>query len=112
MLESGITAKMLKILRAEGAWALKTHGELMQIRGIPDILACVNGRFVAIEGKRDKKKSATDLQKLTLREIRAAGGIGVVAHDAMGVRLMLNQDLLVCPRCLEPLKDGGCDACL
>jgi Holliday junction resolvase len=42
-----------------------------------DILACVNGRFVAIEAKRKDGGKATALQKRTIAEVRAAGGIGL-----------------------------------
>jgi RecB family endonuclease NucS len=35
-----------------GAYYLKVHGSMYQPAGTPDILACINGRFVAIEVKR------------------------------------------------------------
>lgn len=47
-------------------------------RGTPDILACINGRFVAIELKRDKKAKVDMLQKYKLLKIAEAGGLGIV----------------------------------
>lgn len=112
MLESGIAKKMVEILRARGAWALKTHGGPTQTRGIPDILVCYQGKFIGIEVKRTKREHASDLQKWQLREIRRADGIGVVAHDPDGITFMLNSDLKRCPRCCDLLQDGGCEECL
>lgn len=46
------------------------------IRGIPDFLGLINGRFIAIElkvGKNKVKKSG--LQQYVLNQIKAAGGV-------------------------------------
>jgi Holliday junction resolvase len=45
--------------------------------GVPDIVACVNGRFVGIECKAGKNKT-TALQKRELDRIRASGGSACV----------------------------------
>lgn len=47
--------------------------------GIPDIIACINGTFVALELKRSEKEKATPLQLYTLDEINNAGGYQAVA---------------------------------
>lgn len=45
------------------------------MRGIPDYLVCVNGRFVALELKRShKEKMRGTLQENTLDRIHRAGG--------------------------------------
>ena len=47
--------------------------------GVPDIIACVRGTFVAIEVKSDKNKNPpTALQEMNLYEISEAGGISLV----------------------------------
>lgn len=47
--------------------------------GVPDIVACVRGSFVAIEVKADKKKNPpTELQNKNLEEIGTAGGHALV----------------------------------
>jgi hypothetical protein len=47
--------------------------------GVPDIIACIGGRFVAIEVKADRcKNPPTALQEKNLAEIRTAGGVALV----------------------------------
>ena len=48
--------------------------------GIPDIVACVNGRFLAIECKAGRGKT-TALQDRELQRIRDAGGTAMVIYD-------------------------------
>jgi hypothetical protein len=43
------------------------------LRGIPDIVGCVKGHFVALELKVGKNR-ADKLQKWTMNEIKEAGG--------------------------------------
>lgn len=47
------------------------------IVGVPDLIACVHGKFVAIELKRPDKQSTTHakLQLYILDKIKRAGGI-------------------------------------
>lgn len=49
-------------------------------RGTPDILACVNGRFVAIELKKDAKAKVDRLQEHKLNLIAQSGGMSFVAY--------------------------------
>lgn len=44
------------------------------IRGTPDVLCCVNGKFVALELKKDLKETPDPLQKYKLNKISKAGG--------------------------------------
>lgn len=46
--------------------------------GIPDIIACINGTFVAMELKRSEKEKATPLQLYTLEQIHNAFGYSKV----------------------------------
>jgi hypothetical protein len=47
--------------------------------GIPDILACVNGRFIGIEVKaEDGHPSALQIRNITL--IRESGGLGYILY--------------------------------
>lgn len=65
--------KVLRDLRAAGAWAEKI--QQVGIRGTPDILACLNGRFIALELKKDKEARIDKLQVVKLRKISKLGGI-------------------------------------
>lgn len=46
--------------------------------GTPDFLGCVNGVFVAIELKADKKGKVSQLQRYNLDRIIAARGVALV----------------------------------
>lgn len=48
--------------------------------GVPDIIACVNGFFLAIECKAGKNKP-TDLQTHNIERIIAAGGCAIVVYE-------------------------------
>ena len=54
-------------------FAWKTHGDTFSAAGIPDIIACVDGQFVAFEVKR-KGGKLTKLQEITIQRINAAKG--------------------------------------
>lgn len=56
----------------ERVWYLKTQE--MTRRGTPDILACVNGKFFALELKVDSR--IDPLQEWNLQKIRKANGSG------------------------------------
>lgn len=58
------------------SWWFKT--QLVALIGIPDIIGCLNGRFVALELKKDEKSLPSKMQLHVLNRIQAAGGIGVV----------------------------------
>lgn len=45
-------------------------------RGIPDFIACINGRFYAFEAKRSGEKP-TPLQAYTLKNISSAKGVSL-----------------------------------
>jgi len=62
--------------------------------GIPDILCCYKGRFIAIECKSGNKKP-TRLQDAHLREITQQGGTGLVVNeDNVGMlRQMIEADI-------------------
>jgi hypothetical protein len=50
------------------------------LRGIPDFIVCLNGRFIAIELKKSDKDHPDPLQEWTLDAISNAGGITFVAN--------------------------------
>ena len=48
--------------------------------GVPDIIACFNGRFIAIETKAGKGTTTT-LQERELDLIRKSGGVAMVINE-------------------------------
>ena len=65
--------KIKAYLKSIGAYFIKTHGDRFSKVGTPDIIACVNGHFVAVEVKAENSKPS-ELQLYHLDEIRKAGG--------------------------------------
>lgn len=75
--ESRIVRGILDALRERGAYATKV--ERAGHAGTPDILACVDGRFVALEVKVPGRLSRTTaLQRWHLEKIKKAGGRAAV----------------------------------
>lgn len=84
MLESALTKKIRKKLRAEygqDLWHFKSHGAAHQIAGLPDLMGCYRGYFIAMEVKKPGAGDATQLQAFTLQQIRTAGGYATVIHS-------------------------------
>ena len=80
MTEKQLEIKTIKQLRLWGAWVVKIHGHAVGRVGIPDLLACYNGRFVAIEVKTPKG-IVSDVQSLIITKIKRAGGLTFVIRD-------------------------------
>lgn len=60
-------------------WYTKIWGGGFQKSGIPDLIACINGRFVSIELKASNGRPS-ELQKLNTGRINEACGIGVFLY--------------------------------
>ena len=93
MLEKDIIAKIMKYLKTVPCcFAWKEHGGMYGTAGIPDIITCVDGRFIAFEVKTETGKT-TALQDATIRKILAAGGQAYVVRSLDEVRAILNGSL-------------------
>jgi len=79
--ESKVKAAVVKILKAHGAYYFfpATHGYGRS--GVPDIVCCINGKFVAIECKAGKNEP-TELQKREITLIQTAKGIAAVVRES------------------------------
>ena len=73
--ETALSTACQKRIREEyGGEVLKVFGSAMQKKGTPDLLACIRGRFVAVELKQPGNKP-TSLQYSRMRKWEAAGGL-------------------------------------
>lgn len=82
--ESKVKKKVVEILKQHKAYYFYPVTGGYGSSGVPDIVACLNGRFVGIEVKADlSKRGPTELQKKNLRLIDEAGGVALVidAHN-------------------------------
>jgi Holliday junction resolvase len=89
VLEKDIVKAILKYLKTvPNCFAWKEHGGMYGTAGIPDIIACVDGRFYAFEVKTETGKP-TALQEATIRKIRNAKGQAFVVRSVDEVRAVL-----------------------
>ncbi|MGM0238484.1 VRR-NUC domain-containing protein [Enterococcus sp. AZ103] len=87
--EKKVENNIKRYLDSLNAYYLKVHGSMYQPAGTPDILACVNGRFVAIEVKRPNGGVLSELQKSKLKKIENSGGVSIVARSVEDVSEVL-----------------------
>lgn len=59
-------------------------------KGISDIIACVRGRFVAIELKKDGGVTSPH-QSLFIKQVEMAGGIGGVCDTVAQVKMLVDK---------------------
>ena len=86
MKESAIVKSILSYLKTvDNCFFWKEHGGMYGTAGIPDIICCLNGWFVAFEVKNETGK-VTKLQDATLRKIMLAGGRAVVVRSVEDVK--------------------------
>ena len=71
--------KIKAFLNSIGAYYIKTHGARFSKVGTPDILACINGYFVAVEVKAENGKPS-ELQLYHLEQIENAGGLAFLLY--------------------------------
>lgn len=93
--EKKVENQIKRYLDKLGAYYLKVHGSAFQPAGTPDILACVNGRFVAIEVKRANGGVVSELQKAKLKHIKNSGGVAIVARSLDDVFTVLKHENVV-----------------
>ena len=93
MKESVIVAAIIKYLKSvPRCFCWKEHGGLYGTAGIPDIICCIEGRFVGFDVKNEKEKP-TKLQESTIRKITNSGGIAMVVRSVDEVKVVI-EDLI------------------
>lgn len=91
MKESDIVRAILKYLKTvPDCFCWKEHGGMYGTAGIPDIICCYCGKFVAFEVKTEKGKT-TFLQESVINEIQKCGGKSVVVRSVNDVRAALEE---------------------
>ncbi|SET46233.1 VRR-NUC domain-containing protein [Natronincola peptidivorans] len=91
MKEKVIQEKIIQYLKQlPEAWYFKTHGGMYQAAGIPDIILCYKGSFIALEIKKSGGKT-TKLQEKVLRDIAKAGGTAAVVYGVEDVKRVIQQ---------------------
>ena len=87
--EQTIQSEILKYLKSVGAYTIKVSAATKA--GIPDIICCYKGRFIAIEVKRpEAKTNVSPLQVANITMIINAQGEAIVAWDKEMVKTFIN----------------------
>lgn len=89
--EKPIVNAVLKMLLKRGAFAYKVWGNPVQEKGIPDIICCYRGRFLAFELKRGPDEEATPYQQYQIGRITRAGGVARVIHSVPQAEALLDR---------------------
>ena len=79
--EKKVKDKVVKLLKQYGVYYFlpATHG--FGRSGVPDVVCCIRGHFLAIECKAGKGKT-TALQDREIEAIRVSGGTAFVVNEA------------------------------
>lgn len=74
--ESKLSRNIIDALLKQGIFAFKIHGGPSMVAGLPDIIACVEGRFVGFETKMPAKRdNVSEIQKLRHEQLRQSGAV-------------------------------------
>lgn len=86
--------KVKKWLDANNIWHFKVWGGLFQKAGIPDIIGCCNGRFIALEVKASNGKPSK-LQLWVIEQIKKSGGYARTVYPCDYDNLVLDLNLIL-----------------
>lgn len=78
--ESRVKARVVAVLKGRGIYYFYPMSYGMGRSGVPDLVCCANGRFLAIECKANGKKP-TAIQEAEIALIRRAGGTVLVINE-------------------------------
>lgn len=79
--EGRIKAKVKALFHRYNVWYFMPANNGYGKSGIPDFIACANGRFIGVETKADATKKTTALQDLCGEAIRKHNGYYAVVFD-------------------------------
>lgn len=90
-MEQDIQSSIKKYLEEKGMYVTKVV--IATKNGTPDLICCVNGKYLAFEIKRNEKavKNAEELQKFNVRKIRKAGGEAFIVASLDEVKQIINR---------------------
>ena len=87
--EQAIQSDILKYLKSVGAYTIKVAAATKS--GVPDIICCYKGRFIAIEVKRpETKTNVSPLQVANITMIINAQGRALIAWDKEMVKTFID----------------------
>jgi Holliday junction resolvase len=78
--EKWVKQQVVKLLKEKGVYYFFPVAGGYTSIGVPDVVACINGLFVAIECKAGKNRP-TELQYKNLEKIRDNGGLAMLVNE-------------------------------
>lgn len=78
--EGKVKAKVVELLKAAGVYYFFPAANGYGRAGVPDIICCANGRFLAIECKAGRG-TTTKLQDREIEQIRRSKGVVLVINE-------------------------------
>ena len=89
MAEKQIVSAIIKYLKTvPHSFAWKEHGGMYGTAGLPDIICCINGRFIAFEVKTPSGK-LTKIQEAMIKKIHDAKGKAYKVTSVEDVKTIL-----------------------
>ena len=79
--EKRFEQKIKNFLKSQNCYYVKYFGCGFSRAGVPDILACVNGYFLAIEVKAERGR-ISELQRINIEHINNCGGVALVVKPS------------------------------
>lgn len=90
--EGKVKDAVKKLLKSRGIWFFMPAANGFGKVGVPDIICCADGKFLAIETKAPgKRNNTTPNQERCIDEIRGAKGWALVVDDAKQVEEFLDE---------------------
>jgi hypothetical protein len=83
------TLMVLLVINVACCFFWKEHGGQYGTAGLPDIICCYRGRFVAFEVKTETGRPSK-LQEITIQRIKAAKGVACIVRSVEEVKQILD----------------------
>lgn len=77
--EKNFEKQIRKFLESNGCYVVKQFGCAFSKAGVPDLLCCVNGHFLAVEVKASNGRPSA-LQEFNIKKIIAANGRALILY--------------------------------
>lgn len=89
--ESRLSRRIAHAVRERGGFVFKVHGGPTMMVGLPDLVICYRGRYIALETKMPEGKGPSPAQRLRIHQIRRAGGLSYVVRSVRAAMMVLNR---------------------
>lgn len=105
--EKKVKNNVVKILKDAGAYHFYPVASGYGASGIPDIVACLHGRFIGVECKANGGKP-TALQEKNLMDIVNVGGIAILVDETgiESLKMLLSNELPKAGILFDMLKEA------